>query len=309
MTNPNSQFTIHNSQFTIFDETFMRRLERLSLIARRVRAGRGKGERRSTKRGASVEFADYRDYTPGDDLRRLDWRVYARLERPFIKLFEEEEDQTVHLLLDGSGSMDWPERDETLNKWHFARKLVAALGYIALAGGDRLTVTHLAESGPHTWGPYRGRGQIHALLRHLADLAAAGPTDLNATLRRFTLARQRVGLLFLISDLLAPEGYERGLAALGSAGHEANILHLLSPDEIAPTLGGDLRLHDIETGLTQEFTIDAGLRQLYRHHFETWRSDIERYCFKHDMNYVTLETSLAFDAVILGFLRQRGFVR
>jgi uncharacterized protein (DUF58 family) len=89
MTNPNSQFTIHNSQFTIFDETFMRRLERLSLIARRVRAGRGKGERRSTKRGASVEFADYRYYTPGDEMSRLDWRVYARLDRRFIKLFVE----------------------------------------------------------------------------------------------------------------------------------------------------------------------------------------------------------------------------
>lgn len=302
-------FQPSNPSPLLFDETFMRRLERLSLVARRVRAGRGKGERRSTKRGSSVEFADYRDYRPGDDLRRLDWRVYARLERPFIKLFEEEEDQTVHLLLDASGSMDWPEGEPELNKWHFARRLVAALGYIALAGGDRLTVSHLDESGVHTWGPFRGRGQIHGLLGHLNGLTAAGPTDLDAGLRRFSLARQRPGLLFLISDFFSPAGYERGLAALGSAGHETSILHLLSPDEIDPELAGDLRVEDIETGYAKEITITPDLRRLYHQHFTAWRDNIERYCFARDMNYVTIETALAFDAVILGFLRQRGFVR
>ena len=293
----------------LFDESFMRRLERLSLVARRVRAGRGKGERRSTKRGSSVEFADYRDYRPGDDLRRLDWRVYARLERPFIKLFEEEEDQTVHLLLDASGSMNWPEEESEQHKWHFARRLVAALGYIALAGGDRLTVSHLDESGVHPWGPFRGRGQIHGLLNHLSNLTATGPTDLNAALRQWSQTRQRPGLLFLISDFFSPDGYERGLAALSSAGHESSILHLLSPDEINPELAGDLRVEDIETGYAKEITVTPDLRRLYQQHFTAWRQAIERYCFSRDINYVTIETSLAFDAVILGFLRQRGFVR
>jgi uncharacterized protein (DUF58 family) len=293
----------------LFDETFMRRLERLSLIARRVRRGRQHGERRSTKRGLSVEFADYRNYTPGDDLRRLDWRVYARLERPFIKLFEEEEDQTVHLLLDASASMDWPEGEVDLNKWNFARKLLAALGYIALASGDRLSVSHLSQNDHQTWGPRRGRGNIHALLNHLSSLTAAGPTDLDAALRHVALARHRPGLLFLVSDLFSATGYETGLSALGSAGHEVNLLHLLSPDEIQPRLTGDLRLHDVETNQTQEMTIDPPMRRLYQQHFDAWRTAIERHCLSRDMNYVTLNTSLAFEAVIFGYLQQRGFVR
>jgi uncharacterized protein (DUF58 family) len=303
------QLNGRSSSPQIFDETFMRRLERLSLIARRVRRGRYHGERRSTKRGSSVEFADYRDYSPGDDLRRLDWRVYARLERPFIKLFEEEEDQTVHLLLDASASMDWPESNADLNKWNFARKLVAALGYIALASGDRLTASHLSQSGHQTWGPWRGRGHIHSLLNHLSSLTAIGPTDLDATLRHVALTRHRPGLLFLVTDLFSPGGYETGLSALGNAGYEVNLLHLLSPDEIQPSLTGDLRLHDVETGQTQEMTIDPTMRRLYQQQFEAWRAEIERHCFSRDMNYVTLNTSLAFEAVIFGFLQQRGFVR
>src|SRR5262245_58158140 len=147
----------------LFDESFLRRLERVSLVARRIRSGHHKGERRSHKRGSSVEFADYRNYSPGDDIRRLDWRVYARLERPFIKLFEEEEDQVVHLVIDASASMNWPEAEADLNKWNFSRKLTAALGYIALAGGDRLTVSHLNQAQHYRWGPRRGRGHIHPL--------------------------------------------------------------------------------------------------------------------------------------------------
>ncbi len=299
----------NQSPARLFDETFMRRLERLSLITRRVRTGRYKGERRSTKRGSSVEFADYRNYTPGDDLRRLDWRIYARLERPFIKLFEEEEDQSIYILLDASASMNWPEQDKTLNKWDFGRKLTAALSYIALTGGDRVTVSHLSQSDHHTWGPYRGRAYIHQLLTHITDLNAAGPTNLNTALHHVAAARHRPGQLFLISDFFSPPGYERGLAALAGTGYEITILHLLSPDETDPGLKGDLRLHDIETGLAQDISITPALRRLYQQRFETWRSAIERYCFSHDMNYATLNTAMSFDSVILGYLQQRGVVK
>ncbi|MFQ5612510.1 MAG: DUF58 domain-containing protein [Anaerolineae bacterium] len=297
----------------LFDEAFMRRLERLSLIARRVRAGRSQGERRSTKRGVSVEFADYRNYAPGDDLRHLDWHIYARLERPFIKLFEEEEEQAVHLLLDASASMDWPESDPERNKWNYGRKLAAALGYIALAGGDRLTLAYLGRAGHRRWGPHRGRGRIHLLLDRLSEQTAAGPTDLNATLRGFagygSGRAARTGLVFLISDFFSPNGYERGLAALLGAGHEINVLHLLSPDEVDPALAGDLRLHDLETGLSQDITIDPAMRRLYRQRFVAWREALERYCFSRGINYVTLNTALAFETVMLDHLRRRGFVR
>jgi uncharacterized protein (DUF58 family) len=300
----------------LFDETFIRRLERLTLVARRVRLGQGQGERRSTKRGSSVEFADYRAYTPGDDLRRLDWHVYARLERPFIKLFEEEEDQIVHLLLDSSGSMDWPEADTPLNKWNYGRRLLAALGYIALASGDRLAVSQVNRDGLQTWGPRRGRGHFHSLLSYLTKLAAGGVTDLDAGLRRFVAnakkqpgSGRRSGLLFLVSDLFSPAGYEQGLVALLGAGHEVNVLHLLAPDETTPIVSGDLRLVDVETGFTQEVSVDPVMQRLYRRRFESWRAEIEGFCFARDINYVTLETTMAFEAVILGYLKHKGFVR
>jgi len=294
----------------LFDQVFMRRLEQLSLVIRRIRGGRGQGEHRSQRRGVSVEFADYRDYTPGDDLRHLDWHIYARLERPFIKLFEEEEDLNLHVILDASGSMQWPEDDATLNKWDFARRLAAALGYVALAGGDRLTVSQVQHDRAHTWPTRRGRGHIHTLLKYLNNLQADGPTDLNKALSQLTVgaSRRQVSLVFVISDFFS-EGYERGLAALQSAGHEVNVLHLLSPDELDPTLTGDLQLYDVETGLAQEVTVDADLRQLYQQKLTAWREGIEQYCFSHDMNYLTLSTAQPFESVIMSHLRQRGFVR
>src|SRR5512138_2762198 len=143
----------------IFDEATLRKLNRLALVARQVRAGQMKGERRSIKRGTSLEFADYRNYAPGDDLRRLDWKVYDRLDRPFLKLFEEEEDLAVHVLLDGSASMDWGEGEQ--NKFRFAVKLAASMGVMALATGDTLTVRLLKQNGlsgtPLQYGPSRGQ--------------------------------------------------------------------------------------------------------------------------------------------------------
>lgn len=295
---------------TLFDPTFMRRLEQLSLVIRRLRSGQRQGEHRSRRRGNSVEFADYRNYTPGDDLRHLDWHIYARLERPFIKLFEAEEELSVHLILDASGSMNWPEDEVGLNKWHFARRLMAALGYITLSGGDRLSLTHVQQTAHHSWRPRTGRGHVHTLFSHLSGLEAAGPTDLDTALYNLTVgpSRTRAGLLFIASDFLT-EGYERGLAALQSAGYEVNVLHVLSPDEIEPVLGGDLRLQDIESNGYREVTINGDLRALYQQKFTAWRDGLEQYCFARGMNYVTLSTAQPFEAVVLGHLRQRGFVR
>jgi hypothetical protein len=223
---------------------FLSKLDRLSFSPRHVRAGRVAGERRSTKRGTSVEFADYRDYARGDDLRRVDWNIYARLDRPFVKLFEEEEDLAVHILLDGSGSMDWggdgdgetggqgkeemrgwrdggrpwPERVEGAaslpfslvrdeNKWLYARRLAASLGYVVLTSGDQLTVTNLqlpASDLQSRFGPVRGRGHVLRLFHWLGALSAEGMTDLNACLRAYAVTGGRPGLLILLSDLFSP---------------------------------------------------------------------------------------------------------
>ena len=307
----------------ILDGTILHKLEQLSLVARRARAGQTAGERRSTKRGASVEFADYRDYTRGDDLRSVDWNIYARLGRPFVKLFEEEEDLAVHILLDGSGSMDWggegdketrKQGDEgrDANKWVYARRLAAALGYVALASGDRLTVTSLSAQlaiRNSQFGPVRGRGHTLRLFEWLEGLEASGATDLNGSLRGYAITGGRPGLVVLISDLLSPAGYVEGLTALAARGHEVALIHLLSPDEVEPPLGGDLRLLDVETGDPQEVTIDGGMRALYRRRLAGWRDEIRATCRARDVHYVPVETDTPFDRVVLYDLRRVGLVR
>ena len=338
------------------DEVFLRKLERLSLVTSHVRAGQVAGERRSTKRGTSVEFADYRDYTRGDDLRRVDWNIYARLERPFVKLFEEEEDLAVHLLLDGSASMDWGagggqgdkgtrgqgdgetggrgdgvEGDE--NKWVYARRVAAALGYVALTSGDRLTVVNLQSPIsklqspisnlqspisilhspspilPPQFGPVRGRGHALRLFEWLGGLEARGTTDLNAGLRAHAVAASRPGLVVLISDLLSPSGYADGLTRLAARGHGVAVLHTLSPDEVEPPLAGDLRLRDVETGEPQEVTVDGGTRALYRRRLVAWREEIRASCRARNVHYVPIETDTPFDRVVLYDLRRVGLLR
>jgi uncharacterized protein (DUF58 family) len=297
---------------------FLAKLDRLSLVARHMRAGQAAGERRSTKRGTSVEFADYRDYTRGDDLRRVDWNIYARLERPFVKLFEEEEDLAVHILLDGSGSMDWGGngaeeqggRGVDENKWLYARRLAATLGYVALTSGDRLAVASLkSQISNFKFGPVRGRGHALRLFAWLEGVRAEGITDLNAALRTYAVSGGRAGLVILISDLFSPAGYAEGLTALAARGHEVAILHVLSPDEVEPPLGGDLRLLDVETGGPQEVTIDGGMRALYHRRLEEWRAEIRGACRARDVHYVPVVTDTSFERVVLYDLRRVGLVR
>lgn len=292
----------------LFSEPTLRKLDRLALVAAQVRAGAIKGERRSTKRGTSIEFADYRDYVRGDDLRRVDWNVFARLERPFIKLLEEEEDLAVHVLVDASRSMAYGEGDA--HKFRYAQRLAAALGYIALAAGDRLSLVVLqGEAAVAQFGPARGRGHALRLLRFLDEQTTEGTTELNAALRTYALAARRPGLAFLISDLFAPDGYQDGLAQFQGRGYEVTLLHLLAPEELDPPLAGDLRLIDSETGAPQDITLDGGLRDRYRRRVLEWRDEIEAYCLKRRLNYVPVSTATAWDDLVLHQLRRRGLIK
>jgi uncharacterized protein (DUF58 family) len=298
----------------LFDEGTLRKLEQLSLVARRVRAGAIKGERRSTKRGTAIEFADYRNYTRGDDLRRVDWNVYARLERPFIKLLEEEEDLAVHLLLDTSGSMDWGEGEH--HKLRYGLRLAGALAQIALSTGDRLTVQWIQDgsvqpdrdAGMARFGPVRGRGHTFRLFDWLAKGAAAGMTDLNAALRAYAQSGVQPGLTLLISDLWSPAGFQEGVKSLQSRGHEVAIIQLLSPDELDPPLGGDLRLVDVESGDDQEVTIDRPMRDLYRRRIETWQGETAAWCARRQVYYVPVNTELPWEQLVLQTLRVQGML-
>ena len=302
----------------LFDEAALRKLEQLSLSADSVRVGVMKGNRRSRKRGTSIEFADYRDYTQGDDLRRLDWNVFARLERPFIKLTEEEEDLAVHILIDTSGSMDWPPNVEqaTENKLRYAMQLAGALGTIALTSGDLLLTTLFDSAGQRGWGPFRGRQNAWPLLQFLEanfdatrDAGPARTTALDISLRQYALRARRPGLLFLLSDLLAPGGYRDGLSALLSRGYEIALLHVLSLDEASSTLSGDLKLVDVETGEAAEVTLDPLLVEQYTARVEAWQQEIQAFCTPRGIHYANMTTNVPWDAVIHGALRRQGVVR
>ncbi|MCL4869511.1 MAG: DUF58 domain-containing protein [Anaerolineae bacterium] len=293
----------------LFNEATLRKLEQLTLVATQVRVGMMKGDRRSQKRGSSIEFADYRNYVRGDDLRRLDWNVFARLERPFIKLLEEEEDLAVHILVDGSASMAWPDEQSEEQKYRYALQLAGALGHIALASNDLTQVTLLQSGGNQRWGPYRGQQNSLRLFQFLASSAAAGITDLNQSLQNYALRGRKPGLLLLITDLLSPSGYQEGVAALQARGYEVGIIHTLSPDEADPPLAGDVKLVDMETGQEAEITLDATTQAHYMARLQEWRREIELFCRGRNIHYIPLTTDYPWDKLILQTLRIERLVK
>lgn len=299
----------------LLPEGIRRRFDPLMLYAKTIRSGSMKGERRSVKRGTSIEFADYRDYTPGDDLRKLDWNVYARTDKPYIKLLEDEEDLAVHLLLDISASMNFPNDDESEsgdtehNKLLFAKRLVAGLAYISLSSGDRLMISGLNDRGLEQFGPSRGRAQTVGMLRYLHGLEANGQTSLNQRLRDYAIRERRAGLLVVVTDMFNPDGYTEGLNTLLGKGHEIAFIHLLSPDEVNPPLAGDLSLLDSETGTSQEVTVDATMRTVYQQRLTNWLDGIRDDCARKGVHYLMVETDIPFEKVILFEMRKLGIVR
>src|SRR5215213_9617210 len=226
----------------------LRRLEQFQLLAARRAKSSAKGERRSRARGQSVEFADYRNYVAGDDLRYLDWNLYGRLERLFLKLYEEERELPVRIFLDASESMGFGEP----RKFDFARQIAAAMGYVALCGFDRVTVVPFPNEGENitTSGALRavrGRKTSLQFFQNIVKLNCGGVVDFNQALRRGALEARQAGVAIVLSDFLDPAGYDKGLNALVGRGFQVNAVQILSPDELAPGNYGDLRLVDAES--------------------------------------------------------------
>jgi uncharacterized protein (DUF58 family) len=289
---------------TVFDEGFLRQLERLMLISRTAVRGGMKGVRRSSKRGQSVEFADYRDYTLGDDLRSLDWNVYARLERLFIKLFIEEEDVTVHVLLDASGSMDGGQPDKLL----FGKRAAAALAYVGLASYDRVSLAVLQGRAARRFPAVRGTDRIFRVLADLSGVrAASGATDLAAAARHYAAQLTQRGPLILISDLFDANA-ERAIAELAGTRCQLAVLHTLSPDELDPPLEGELRLVDRETGGSVDVTADLATLDDYRSRLAEWQRTLDAACAKRRASYVSVPSSLPLADLVFAELRRRRVV-
>lgn len=289
---------------TVFDEGFLRQLERLGLLMKQPVRGGLKGGRRSVKRGQSVEFADYRDYALGDDLRQLDWNVYARLEKLFVKLFVEEEDVTITFLVDASPSMAFGRPQKLL----FAKRAAAALGYIALAGEDRVVVAALTGRQARRQNGLRGSGRILRLLANLSTIAPAdGPTDLVAACRHAAAMLHGRGVVVLISDLLDP-GADRVIRELAATGSELIVLHALSPEELDPMLEGDLKLVDSESGDGIDVTIDLATIDAYKARVAEWQEAFADLAAKRRASYVPLSTDTPLADLVFAELRRRRVV-
>jgi uncharacterized protein (DUF58 family) len=241
------------------DAAFLSELEGLRLMSRKVFRGQMRGERRSRNKGQSVEFVDYRPYLAGDDLRRVDWNMYGRLERFYIKLFEEEEDLRIYVLLDCSTSMDYG----TPNKFNQARKLAAGLSHIALSNRESVAISVFASGYDIISTPVRGKAKIHTLLSRLGAVQPSGASRLPEAVARFMAHTRKTGIVCVISDFLFAEGMET-IGPLASSGHEILLMQVLAPEEANPQLAGDLSLIDSETG--QALDVSMGINVLRKYH-------------------------------------------
>lgn len=288
----------------LLSPSFLYTLDRLVLVSRRVQAGAFKGERRSPKRGGSVEFADFREYAPGDDFRQIDWNAYARLERLFLRLFVEEEDTTVHVIVDASQSMDWGQP----SKWSYAQRVAAAMGYIALVGMDRLVGAAASASHMRLFPPHRGKKQALAWFDWLAGLRPGGQACPAQALLHYVAQMRRPGPLVLIGDLM-DDGWREGIARLAEQRYEVTLLHILAPQELEPELEGDWKLVDSETAAEVEITADPDLLARYRARVKEWQDEWAQFCAARGVAYAPIPTSLPFEELVLSFLRRRGILR
>ena len=288
----------------------MKRLEQLQLLARRRSKSTAKGERRSGARGQSVEFADYRTYVPGDDLRRIDWNLFGRLERLFLKLYEEERELPVTIYLDSSESMSFGR----VSKFDFARQVAASVGYVALCGFDRITVEPfpLPDDQAGLVGELRavrGRQSAMRFFDNLNRLKAGGTADFNQALRLGAMKHRAQGVIVVLSDFMDPAGYEDGLKSLANRGSEVHAVQILAPEELEPSIYGDLRVIDSETGAEQEVTFGKYRLKAYRATVQSYCRRLQEYCRARGIRYQLAQSDTPIDDLLLKAMRTGGMWR
>jgi uncharacterized protein (DUF58 family) len=284
----------------LLDPAFLARLEALQLGTRRRLAGQFAGEHRSVRHGQSVDFADYRQYHPGDDFRRIDYFLYARLGILNIKLFEAEEDVHLRLLVDTSASMG------SSDKLPCARRVAAALGFVALTRRDPVSVHAFPLDRPAP--RFAGRGAVPALFAHLARLEAGGDTPFAAAVGALLARPGPAGLTVVVSDLLTPD-WEAALGRLPSRGGDVVVVHVLSPEEVRPEMAGDLELVDRETGRRVAVSLAPETVERYGRVVDDWLAKVVARCRQVGAAYVRMLTTDDLEAALLGAWRRTGVLR
>ncbi len=288
----------------LFDDEFLKRLESLAIVSRRIAAGRQRADRRSKKRGSGVEFADHRTYVAGDDIRHLDLGVYQRLGKLLIRLYEEEEDLSIYFILDCSASMGFGDQ----RKFDQARRVAAALAYVALSGLDRVTIVGARDELSARMPTTRGKSRIFRVFRFLGGLSPGGRTNLYEAAKTFVAQHKRRGVAVLLSDLYDPAGFEGGINVLRFNKFEPYVVHLVDARDAHPPLHGDVRIVDCESGENRDVTVTKGVLGELSKSYEAYLQGIERFCASRQVPYVAASVDEPFDELVLRVLRRGGLV-
>jgi uncharacterized protein (DUF58 family) len=291
----------------LFDSEFLKKLEYLSLISKRVFRGSLLAQRRTMQMGSGIEFADHRQYYPGDDFRAIDWNLFARHNELLLKRFQEEEDLHVYFLLDCSQSMAFGSPP----KFDFARQVAAALAYIALADLDRIGVTAFADDIVADFPLTRGKGRILALLKFLEGVEPRGvDTDLKRVVTGFLHRAQRPGLVVVVSDLYDPKGFERGFDLLRHRKYEPHVIQVFDRYEKEPEgMLGDVEMWDVESGSARKVTVTEKNLRTYRQLFNEFQDKVQAYCNRYGLGCTRTSTEVTFDDLILRMMRAAGAVK
>jgi uncharacterized protein (DUF58 family) len=294
-----------STNLALFDDEFLKKLEYLNIISKRLFAGQLKAERRTRKRGTGLEFADYRQYVAGDDFRHLDWKAFLRLNKLILRLFEEEEDLPIYFFVDCSKSMDYGEP----SKFDYARRVAAALCYIGLANLDRVNMIAYADGVKKELPPQRGKGRIFKIFRFLSELSPNGATNARESFKTYCTEERRRGLAVVISDFFDQNGFKETIDVLRYFRHDVFVIHIASHEEIDPALKGELLLVDSESQSAREITITPSLLLAYRQEFGKYCTEMESYCGKYQFGYVRTATDFPFEELVLNVFRQGRFVK
>jgi uncharacterized protein (DUF58 family) len=285
-----------------FEDDFLKKLEYLHVVSKKAFAGQNRADRLARKRGRGLEFADHRQYAPGDDFRHIDWKAYQRLNRLLLRLFDEEQDLPIYLFIDASRSM------AEAAKFDQARRIAAALCYIGLAHLDRVTILTFGGTLGGETMPGRGKGRIFRVFEQLERLETSGTTDLRETFKQFASRSRQQGLAVVISDFLDPQGFENGLKILASMGHDVFVVHIASQADRNPGSLGEVRFVDAETGELRDVEVTPALARAYEEVWDAHAAELELFCGRYNLGYVRADAERAFEQIILHTFRKGRFL-
>jgi len=283
----------------------MAKLDSLDVLSRKILQGKLQDERRSKRRGQSVEFADHRPYVAGDDLRFVDWNIYGRLDQLFLKLFLEEQDLTIHIVIDISASSSLGEPPKEV----FIKKLAAALGYVSLVNNNRVTISSFADGVKGQLTNMRGRNYLGAMAEFLLGADCEGPSHFESSCRTLATGRIGSGIMIVLSDFFFKEGFEQGLRRLLGRQYDLYAIQVLSPQELKPELTGDLKLVDIEDADAAEVTISGALLKFYKRNLTSYCNELKDFCTRRGATYVLGNTSESVESLTLNYLRRIQLLR